>query len=124
MAEKTTKEQLKEVQQEVNSNQKALEKCHEDLKNANKKVNKGELDKEKALVELNSDLEKIMFTISHKVRNAVANILAISILINEDETIETDELKEMLTIIMTSAESLNKATEELSKFIRTRKRVL
>lgn len=122
MAEKTTKEQLKEVRHEVNINQKALEKCHEDLKNAHKKVNKGELDKEKALVELNSDLEKIMFTISHKVRNSVANILAISTLINEDETIDTDELKEMLNIIMTSAESLNKATEELSKFIRTRKR--
>ena len=124
MDEKTTQEQLKEVQQEVNSNQKALEKCHEDLKVAHNKVNESEHDKEKAVAELNSDLEKIMFTISHKVRNSVANILAISTLINEDETIDTDELKEMLTIIMASAESLNKATEELSKFIRTRKSTL
>lgn len=121
MAEKTTNEELKKVRQEMNLNHKALEKCHKDLIVANKKVDKGEFEKEKTLLELNSDLEKMMFTISHKVRNSVANILAISTLINEDETIETDELKEMLNIIFISAESLNKATEELSKFIRDRK---
>ncbi|WP_284652515.1 hypothetical protein [Flavobacterium terrisoli] len=124
MAEKTTQEQLKEVRQEVNLNQKALEKCNEDLFIANEKVDKSIIDKEKVSIALNSDLEQIMFTISHRVRSSVANILAISTLINEDVTIETNELKEMLTIIITSAESLNKATEELSKFIRTRKRVI
>jgi light-regulated signal transduction histidine kinase (bacteriophytochrome) len=121
MAEKTTNEELKKVRQEMNLNHKALEKCNEDLIVANKKVDKGEFEKEKTLIELNSDLEKMMFTISHKVRNSVPNILAISTLINEDDTIETDELKEMLNIIFVSEESLNKATEELSKFIRDRK---
>lgn len=121
MTEKTTQVTLKEVRQEMRLDQKALEKCHEDLLIANKKVDKGEFEKEKTLIELNSDLEKMMFTISHKVRNSVANILAISTLINEDDTIETDELKEMLNIIFISAEALNKATEELSKFIRDRK---
>ena len=91
------------------------------MKIANKKVHKSILDKEKVSIALNSDLEEMMFTISHRVRSSVANILAISTLINEDDSIETDELKEMLNIIFTSAEALNKATEELSKFIRDRK---
>ena len=122
MAEKTTTDQLKEVRKEVDLNQKALEKCHEDLKTANRKVEKGVIDKEKVSVALNSDLEEMMFTISHRVRSSVANILAISILINEDDTIQADELREMLSSIFESAEALNKATEELSKFIRGRKR--
>ncbi|RKS03284.1 MULTISPECIES: hypothetical protein [unclassified Flavobacterium] len=124
MAKKNTAEQLKEVREGVNENQKALEKCHNDLKIANKKVDKSIVDKEKVSIALKSDLEEMMFTISHRVRSSVANILAISTLINEDDTIEADELKEMINIIFTSAESLNKATEELSKFIRNRKNKL
>jgi hypothetical protein len=54
----------------------------------------------------------------------VANILTISALINENDTFETKELKEMLNIIFISAEALNKTTEELSKFIRDRKSAL
>jgi hypothetical protein len=124
MTKKTTKEQLNEVRQEITLNHKALKKCHEDLKSANKKVNKSIQDKEKLAVKLNSDLEQMMFTISHKVRSSVANILTISALINENDTFETKELKEMLNIIFISAEALNKTTEELSKFIRDRKSAL
>ena len=94
MAEKTTKEQLNEVRQEVYINQHALEKCHEDLENAKKSVHA----KEKTLIALNSDLEEMMFAISHKVRNFVANIVAVSTLINEDDTLETEELKEISSV--------------------------
>ena len=43
--------------------------------------------------------------------------LGIAILLQTDETLEIDDCKELLDIIIKSAKSLNIATEELSKFI-------
>jgi signal transduction histidine kinase len=71
--------------------------------------------------ELNIDLENMMFTISHKVRKSVADIIGISKILCDDIDIELHEFKEMLGIIIQSAESLNLSTEELSKLIHDNK---
>lgn len=104
---------LKIAHQELIAHHKELERCTAELKIANENLNSGE----KKRTELDIDLEEMMFTISHKVRKCVANILGISNVLCEDKTIEADELREMLQIIIKSAESLNNSTEELSKFI-------
>ncbi len=63
----------------------------------------------------------MLFTVSYNIRKSVANILGISRLLCEDENLEERELREMLTIIIESAESLNISTEELSNFIYLKK---
>ena len=103
---------LKIAHQELIEHHKELEKCAAELKIANENLNFGERKR----TELDIELEEMMFTISHKVRKCVANILGISNVLCEDKTIEADELREMLYIIIRSAESLNTSTEELSKF--------
>jgi signal transduction histidine kinase len=103
---------LKIAHQELVEHHKELEKCTAELKTANENLNSGEMKR----TALDTNLEEIMFTISHRVRSSVANILGISNMICEDKTINADELREMLQIIIKSAESLNISTEELSKF--------
>jgi len=108
---------LKIAQQELIVHHKDLEKCSHDLKVANKNLDIREIEKEKRIVEVNEDLESMMFTISHRVRDSVAKILGISNLLCDNSDIGEVELREMLKIIIQSAESLNISTEELSKFI-------
>ncbi len=108
---------LRIAQQELIVNHKELEKCCHALKIANKNLEIGEIKKEKRIVEVNEDLESMMFTISHRVRDSVAKILGISNLLYDNNDIGEAELREMLKIIIQSAESLNISTEELSKFI-------
>ncbi len=81
----------------------------------------GEIEKEKRSNEVNNDLREMMFTVSHKVRSSVANILGISNLLKTDESLSIEDWREMLNIIIQSAESLNRSTEELSKFINLKK---
>ena len=114
---KTTLKELKAAQEELILNHKELEKCSNDLRIANKNLNTGEIEKDKRADEINNDLGEMMFTVSHKVRKSVANILGISNLLCEDKDLGVEEWKEMLQIIIQSAESLNISTEELSKFI-------
>lgn len=71
--------------------------------------------------EVHGDLEEMMFTISHKVRKSVANILGISNLLQTDKSLGIKEWRQMVNIITQSAESLNVSTEELSKFIHLKK---
>jgi signal transduction histidine kinase len=63
------------------------------------------------------DLEKIMYTLSHKIRKEVANILGISNLLIEHEELTPTEFGEMMNIIIHSAQSLNIFTEEISNSI-------
>ena len=114
---------LKIAQQKLITHHKELEKCAEDLKEANNNLDIGEIEKEKRLQEVNNNLKQMMFTISHKIRKSVANILGISKLLCEDKNLEANELREMLNIIIQSAESLNISTEELSKYIDLKKDV-
>jgi signal transduction histidine kinase len=74
-------------------------------------------------VEVNKDLEDMLFTVSQNIRKSVANILGISRLLFDDENLEEAELREMLSIIIESAESLNISTEELSYFIYLKKEI-
>ena len=67
--EKGTLKGLRIAQQELIVNHKELEKCSHDLKVANKNLDIGEIEKEKRIVEVNENLESIMFTISHRIRN-------------------------------------------------------
>jgi signal transduction histidine kinase len=112
---------LKKAQQELITHHKQLAKCAGDLKEANDNLEISEIEKKKRVVEVNKDLADMLFTVSHNIRKSVANILGISRLLCEDENLEERELREMLTIIIESAESLNISTEELSNFIYLKK---
>ncbi|MDI1306304.1 MAG: diguanylate cyclase, partial [bacterium] len=61
-------------------------------------------------------LEKMMFMTSHKVRQPVANILGLSILL-EQEINSPEELKVSINYIRQSALILDTFTEELTLFI-------
>ncbi|MBY0486894.1 MAG: hypothetical protein K2P85_06905, partial [Flavobacteriaceae bacterium] len=79
---------LKNAQQKLIIHHKELEKCADELKEANENLDIGEIEKEKRLKEVNSNLKEMMFTISHKIRKSVANILGISKLLCEDKNLE------------------------------------
>lgn len=117
MEKNTTLEDLMIAQQELIINHKELEDCAKELKIANRNFDIGEIEKEKLAQDVNNDLEDMMFTISHKVRQSVAKILGISNLLSDHDNISTEEWKALIKVIIHSAESLNTATEELSKFI-------
>lgn len=121
MDQSYTLNELKIAQQELLLHHKELEKCTQDLKIANHNLDKGEIEKVNRTNEVNNDLEEMMFTVSHKVRKSVANILGISNLLRTDKSLSVEELNEMLDIIIYSAHSLNTSTEELSKFIHLKK---
>lgn len=123
MKQNNTLNDLKIAQQELIIHHQELEKCARDLKKANADLDIGEIEKEKLADEVNNNLEDMMFTISHKIRKSVANILGVSKLLCVDENLGDAELREMLTIIIQSAESLNSSTEELAKFIHLKKEV-
>lgn len=63
-----------------------------------------------------SFLEKIMFFISHKFRQPVANILGLSNVINSG-TISKKELNKCLLFIRQCTLSLDKRTREISRII-------
>jgi len=109
------------AQQELIIHHRELEKCAHDLKVANNNLSTGAAEKGKRADEVASDLEEMMFTVSHKVRKSVANILGISNLLQEDKSLGIQEWRELVRIITLSAESLNVSTEELSKFIHMKK---
>lgn len=64
-------------------------------------------------------LEEIMFMISHKIRNSIANILGVSQLLQFEENRTTDDLNKYIQNIIQSAKHLNVNTHELSTFIHT-----
>lgn len=115
-------DKLKKAKQELIFNHEELQRCTKDLKIANVNLNIREKEKEFNMEEFNSGLEQMMFAISHKVRKSVANILGLSKLLCEDVNLGNNELKEILLLIIQSAESLNASTEELSKFICKKRR--
>lgn len=117
MGTTATLEQLKLAQKELLLHHEELEKCSQELRIAENKLKIGEEEKKEHIRQLNSDLEKMMFIVCHKVRKKVANILGISTILQTNENLEINDWKEMLDIIIKSAQSLNTATEELSKFI-------
>lgn len=110
-------EQLKLAQKELLLHHEELEKCSRELRLAENNLKIGKKEKNRNSKQLNSDLEEMMFILCHKVRKKVANILGISVLLQTDDSLGIPEWKEMLTIIIESAQLLNTATEELSKFI-------
>lgn len=121
MRQSTALDELKIAQQKLHRHHEELEKCAHDLEIANSKLDAGNCEKIKRADEVNTDLENMMFTVSHEIRNSVANILGISKLLCEDKDIALDEMKEMLHIIIHSAESLNVTTEKLCRFIHLKK---
>jgi signal transduction histidine kinase len=64
-------------------------------------------------------LEEMMFMISHKVRQPVANILGIACLLEENEIRTPAEFKELVQSVIGSAIALNQFTIELSTLIHT-----
>ena len=115
-------DKLKKAKQELIFNHEELERCTKSLKTANVNLNIVETEKELNMEEFNSGLEQMMFAVSHKVRKSVANILGLSKLLCEDVNLENNELREILRLIIQSAESLNASTEELSNFICLKRR--
>lgn len=121
MNQSGTLNELKIAQQELILQHRELKKCARKLRIVNENLDTLEIENKKQTNKMNSDLEEMMFSVSHKVRKSVANILGISILLETDESLSADEWKEMLHILIQSSKSLNKSTEELSKFIYLKK---
>ena len=121
MNENKTLNELRIAQQDLILHHQELEKCAHELKIANQNLDKGEIEKEKRANEVSNDLGEMMFTVSHRVRSSVANILGISNLLKTDESLGIEDWREMLNIIIRSAESLNRSTEELSKLMHLKK---
>lgn len=117
MENSATLEQLKLAQIELKLHHEELEKCSRELRTAENNLNTGKKEKEENIKKINGDLEEMMYILCHKVRKSVANILGISVLLQTDKNLGITEWKEMLNIIIESAQLLNVATEELSKFI-------
>lgn len=112
---------LRVAQEELLLHHQELVRCTDELKIANELIEQDATQHVERKAALNSDLEHMMFTISHKVRKSVANIIGISKLLCDDQRVDIVELREMLQIIIHSAESLNMSTEELSQFIHAHK---
>ena len=113
--------ELKIAHEELNLHHKELEKCAHDLKIANSNLVKEKTEKVIRINDVNNTLSDMMFTVSHRIRQSVANILGISELLRTNKDLTPEDLNEMLDIIIHSAKSLNIATEELSKFIHLKK---
>ncbi len=122
MTQISTLKDLKIAHTELVLRNKELKKCSYDLKLARKNIKDREVEKEKQVSITNCDLEEMMFTVSHKVRNCVANVIGISKMIFDDNNLEIHEWREMIKIIIISAESLNKSTEQLTKLIYKKKK--
>jgi signal transduction histidine kinase len=116
-----TIEELKSAHQDLILQHNELLKCTDDLKIANKSLDKGEIDKANLIIGVNHNLAEMIFNVSHKIRKSVANILGIADLLRTDKSLTKKDLNEMLDIIIESAKSLNISTTELSKFIHNKK---
>lgn len=114
-----------------------LKKCSAELTIANKQLIVQHKEKDQRAVELISvndsleksqgqqkehiqGLEKMMFMISHNIRQPVAHILGLSNLLDNEKNI-SQETKQMLEFMKQSAQSLDGLTRELSIFIQEKK---
>jgi K+-sensing histidine kinase KdpD len=113
---------LKIAEQQLIFYQEELEVCAKRLKIANINLKIRETEEKINKEEFNSNLDQMMFSVSHKLRKSVANILGLSEMLNEDLNLGNNEVREILLLIIQSAESLNFSTKELSDFICLNKR--
>ncbi len=78
------------------------------------------LKKNKNLIDSNGDLisgiKKIMFMISHNVRQPIANIIGISSLIKTSKN-TPEEIKKLVNYLSTSASALDLFTKDLMDFM-------
>lgn len=116
-------EKEKRAQELAIANKKLLfENCEkgkraEELAIANSELVKAEMSQRDYV----ANLEEMMFIVSHKIRNPVANILGISYFLEDTKDCSSVEFKEMIRNIIESATSLNKFTQELSTCIHTKR---
>lgn len=133
MDKKTTLDKLIIAHKELVHQRKELEECNGKLARVNKKLHDKRIEKNKHAAELNDtdesnyaehtvDLDNLAHVISHKVRKSVANILGISNVLIENEDLSAEEIKELIDIIIQSAQSLNIFTEELSHSIHSKRK--
>ncbi|RUT69501.1 hypothetical protein D0817_15070 [Flavobacterium cupreum] len=113
---------LKIAEQQLIFYQEELEGCARRLKIATINLKIRETEEKVNKQEFNSNLDQMMFSVSHKLRKSVANILGLSEMLNEDLNLGNNEVREILLLIIQSAESLNFSTKELSDFICLNKR--
>lgn len=100
----------------------AYENCEKqkralELAAANSQLSKAEKTQNDHLIAL----EEMMFMISHKIRNSVANILGFSHLLQFEENHTAEELQKCIRNIIQSAKYLNVFTHELSAFIHSKR---
>lgn len=67
-----------------------------------------------------NQLEQVLFSLSHKIRQPVVNILGISNLL-ENELIDINELKKIIGYMRESTNSLDKYTKEMTEYVSTNK---
>jgi len=114
-------EKEKRAQELAIANEKLLyennekEKRAQELAIANSELIKAEASQREYV----ANLEEMMFIVSHKIRNPVANILGISYLLDDHKDCSSPEFKNMLHYIIGSATALNQFTQELSTRIHT-----
>lgn len=117
MKNPTTLNDLRLAHKELLLHEKEIEKCTDNLKITKEKLEAMENKEEQFLKEAHYNLEEMMFTVSHKIRKSVANILGISRVLSEEPNLKEKDLKDFLEIIIYAAESLNRSTEDLTTYI-------
>lgn len=130
-------EELMRAHNELVLRHEELIKCSKELTIANEKLVVQYKEKDKRATELYfvndsleksqgqqkehiRGLEKMLFMISHKIRQPVAHILGLLNLLDNENSLP-QETKQMLGFIKLSARSLDALTSELSTFIQEKK---
>lgn len=115
------------------SQKKNLEQCETDLHDANKtitehvvtkkeqskllKIAQKEAEKAEKIQKIyEKGLRKMMYIISHKIRQPITKIMGLSVLL-EDETNNPEEIQQIVSYIKQSSELLDEFTKELTLFV-------
>lgn len=133
MTTKKNKIEVVDDNEALLSQKKVLEQCETDLHDANKtitehvitkkeqskllKIAQKEAEKAEKIQKIyEKGLRKMMYIISHKIRQPITKIMGLSILL-EDETNNPEEIQQIVSYIKQSSELLDEFTKELTLFV-------
>lgn len=133
MTTKKNKIEVVDDNEALLSQKKDLEQCETDLHDANKtitehvvtkkeqskllKIAQKEVEKAEKIQKIyEKGLRKMMYIISHKIRQPITKIMGLSVLL-EDETNNPEEIQQIVSYIKQSSELLDEFTKELTLFV-------
>jgi signal transduction histidine kinase len=133
MTTKKNKIEVADDNEALLSQKKDLEQCETDLHDANKtitehvvtkkeqskllKIAQKEAEKAEKIQKIyEKGLRKMMYIISHKIRQPITKIMGLSVLL-EDDTNNPEEIQQIVSYIKQSSELLDEFTKELTLFV-------